>query len=276
MARVVLSKNFDPNNVVFASKINPMNDAVTSCKISYRYPEETINGTKFPGETSRLIIQSAKMKAPYGMKNGERFGQPDKWAVNLSFQDEEKKKSIASFRTAYEALDIRVIQEGLARTDLGGNHDFDDDDDEELRKKLIKKGYSSRIQIPKNTGENDYPTTLRLDVPWDREKQTPRDYVQFYDENNELTSWETAQTTGLDMVCLFEVNQVWTSVGNHKFGISIKLIQMKIYGRGTSGGKVTSFQIQNEVEDDDEVESESESIDADAIEEEVDIDDLSE
>jgi hypothetical protein len=266
MARVVLSKNFDPNRVEFASKINDMNDGgtVTSCKLSYKYPEETIGGTTFPEDSSRLILQSARMKSPFGMQSAEKFGNANKWSVSLSFRGEEKKKTIASFRTAYTDLDNRVIQEGIDRPDkVGGCHEFDDDDDEALRKKLIKKGYSSRIKKAKNTAETDYPDTLRIDIPWDKEKQAPRDYVQFYNEKNEKTSWEDAQARGSEVVCLFEVNQVWSSTINHTFGSTVKLIQMKIF-KGASG-KVDGFQIQNEVEEDDDDDEDSIDVDADEV-----------
>lgn len=282
MARVILSKNFDPNNVVFANKTTPMNEAETikSCRIQYKYPEETIGNTKYPEEVSRLIMQSAKMKLPgaFGISNAEAYGNPDKWSVNMSFRGEDKKKTIANFKEAYVSLDERVIKEGINRPDeVGGGHVFDEDDDDVMKKKLIRKGYKSRLRKAKNTADTDFSDTMRLDIPWDKEKKQPRDYVQFYDENNERIDWSTVYDSrnGSEIVCLFEISQVWSSTSNNTFGVTAKLIQMKMF-RSASTGKVNGFQIQTETEPDDEVESNGDSIDQDAeeVEVEVEVDDI--
>jgi len=270
MVRLVLSKDFDPSNVVFAKKTNPMNEAgsITSCRVSYDYPATDSD----PGGESRLIIQTARMRAPAGFVNAEKFGNPNKWYQLLSFSGEEKKKLIATFRNAYESLDERVIQEGIARPyDIAG-HEFDEDDDEKYRTKAVQKGYKSRIREAANAAETGYSDTLRVDVPWDKENQRPRDYILFYDSDNKETDWQVALNKGCEVVCLLDVTQVWTSTTAHQFGISVKLLQMKIFQSTSS--KITSLAIQNEVEDDDEIEEESVDQDAEEVYVEEEIDDL--
>lgn len=266
MVRLVLAKDFDPERVVFAKKLTPMNEAgsITSCRVLYQYPD--------PDEESRLIIQSARMRAPAGLVNAEKFGNPNKWSQLLSFSGEEKKKLIATFRKTYEALDERVIREGFNRPSEIAGHQFDDEDDDKYRAKTVRKGYKSRIRKAENAAETGYSDTLRIDVPWDKENQRPRDYILFYDQDNNETSWEIALNKGCEVVCLFEVSQVWTSTTAHQFGITVKLLQMKVFQGNSS--KITSLEIQNEVEEDDEVEDEEDSVDADAeevyVEEEID------
>lgn len=266
MVRVILSKDFDPSRVVFAKKTNPMNEtgSITSCRVTYNYPD--------PEEESRLILQTARMRAPAGFVNAEKFGNPNKWSQLLSFSGEEKKKLISTFRSAYEDLDERVISEGISRPSEIAGHTFDEDDDEKYRIKTIRKGYKSRIRKAENAAETGYSDTLRIDVPWDRENKHPRDYILFYDANNEETNWEIALNKGCEVVCLFEVSQVWTSTTAGQFGISAKLLQMKIFQ--SSSSKITSLEIQNEVEEDDDVEEESVDQDAEEVYVEEEIDDL--
>jgi len=270
-SKTVLSKSFDSNRIVFASKTTAMNDGgtVTSCKVSYDYPD--------CGE-GRLIMQSAKMKAPFGATSGMRFSQPDKWSIQLSFRGEDKKSSIARFRKAVEALDQRLIEEGLSREKDIAGQTFDDDDDDNYRQKTIKKSYKSKLKFAKEG--TDYPDTFQISIPWDKNNNRPRDYVKFYDSNNEEITWESLLETndkeghpvkaaGTEVVCLFEVSNVWTStIGSGTFGPSIKLVQMKIC---SSPNKVSGFQIVQEDEEDDDVEDE-ESVD---VEDEEEIDDVS-
>lgn len=266
MVRLVLSKDFDPSRVVFAKKTNPMNEAgsITSCRISYNYPD--------PEEESRLIIQTARMRAPAGFVNSEKFGNPNKWSQLLSFSGEEKKKLINTFRRAYEALDERVIEEGISRPNEIAGQDFDEDDDEKYRNKTVRKGYKSRIRQAENATETGYSDTLRVDIPWDKENKRPRDYILFYDSNNEECDWQIALNKGCEVVCLLDVTQVWTSTTAHQFGISVKLLQMKIFQ--SSSSKITSLAIQNEVEEDDDVDEESVDADVEEVYVEEEIDDL--
>lgn len=265
MVRLVLSKDFDPSRVVFNKNVNQINDSYATRRVSYSYPETS----SMPAEESRLILQTAKMRAPAGFVNGEKFGNPNKWSQLLSFSGEEKKKLIATFRNAYEALDERVIQEAIARPEEIAAQQFDEDDDEKLRSKMIRKAYSSRIRKASDEGYSD---TLRVDVPWDKDNQRPRDYILFYDANNQETSWEISMNKGMEVVCLLEVSQIWTSSSNGNFGLTVRLLQMKAYP--SSSAKITSLEIQNEVEEDDEVEEDSDEIDDDAqevyVEEEID------
>ena len=257
MANTVLAKDFDPNRVVFAAKTQTVNDTINYCKVSYNFPDS--------GE-GRLIMQSAKMKSPFGASSMEKFGQPNKWNIQLSFTGEDRKSSIASFRNALNLLDSRIVTEGINRPDdVGGRHEFDHDDDDTYRQKTIRKGYKGRIQKGRVSDDgNAFPDTFRITIPWDNANKRPRDYVKFYDANNEETTWEVATVPGAEVVCLFDVSNIWSSLGGHTFGPTIRLSQMKVY---STPDKVSGFQIRPEEEDDDE--EDDESVDVEEVEVEV-------
>jgi hypothetical protein len=233
-AKVVLSKNFNPENVIFSNKISAMNEGgtVTSCKVSYNF----LDGESDNLEEGRFFMQSAKMKVPFGATSGVRFGNPDKWSVQLSFRGEDKKSTISRFRKVIGQLDQRIIDEGISREYEIAGQTFDDDDNEAFRQKTIKKGYFSKLK--KGKVGTDYPDTFQVSIPWDKEKQKPRDYVKFYNSDNEEVTWDslssgkdkegnTVKFQGAEVVCLFEVSNIWTST-NGSFGPTIRLSQMKI------------------------------------------------
>ena len=246
----VLYKNFDPSRVIFSNKINDLNEGgtVTSCKVTYDHPGS--------GE-GRFIMQSAKMRAPFGVGSGEKFNQPDKWSIQLSFKANDKK--ISKFYSVMEALDECVIKEGIKRyKDIAGQS-FDDDDDDTYRKKVIKKGYKSKIKKAKEG--TDYPDTFQISIPWDKSNGKPKDYVKFYDCNNEETTWDAAKLPGIEVVCLFEISNIWTStIGTGSFGMTIRLFQMKICSTPT---KISGLQIvaDDESDDDDGEHTDANSVD---------------
>lgn len=246
MAQVLLAKEVNADNIVFIDQVQKSDSAMKTIKMKYNHnPNE---------DPDRFIIQSAKMKIPFGLGNNEKFlkeGDKPKWDISLSFQGEERNKSIQKFREAIENIDKRIITEGRNNAAEWINDDDPDD-------KSMKKAYKSALKKfkPKKDSKSSdtFPDNFRINVSWDDEKNQPRSGIEFFDENGSELSWE-AVVPGCEAIALFEFNGLWCSTGLGTFGPSVKLIQLQIF----KPKKVKGFQIKPETANGDSEESESES-----------------
>lgn len=228
MAQVLLAKEVKAENIVFIDQAQKSDSAMKTIKMKYIH--------KLDEDPDRFIIQSAKMKIPFGIGNNEKFlkdGDKPKWDISLSFQGEERNKSIQKFREAIESIDKRIIQEGRNNAANWINDDEPDD-------KSMKKAYKSALKKfkPKTKSSDTFPDNFRINVAWDDEKNQPRSGIEFFDENGAELSWE-AIVPGCEAIALFEFNGLWCSTGLGTFGPSVKLIQLQIF----RPKKVKGFQI---------------------------------
>lgn len=253
-ANTILANEFKTENLVL-SKFQPNKDSGTgSVKLSYRY-----NKTDEP---EKLIVQTARMRCPFGVGNNQKFakeGDNLKWTVQMSFDGEEKNRKIQKFKKFLEVFDEHLIEKGLKNAEEWIN---DDDPD----KKSIKKSYAGllkRFKPKKDKPDVVYSDTFRISIPWDYEKDTPRQSVEFYNEMGEECEW-TEITPGCEIVALFSINGVWCSPGISKYGASVKLVQCQIF----KPKKIKGFNIKYDKDsDDEESDSEAEGSEDDDIEE---------
>ena len=104
---ILLAKEFDAEKLVFID--NPPKEGTSrSVRIKYLHDEES--------DPERLIMQSARMKIPFGISNNLKFVTDKKnvvdtsklkWDLQLSFAGEERSKRIQRFRKAIDDFDNR-------------------------------------------------------------------------------------------------------------------------------------------------------------------------
>lgn len=249
----ILASEFNVENVVL-SKFQPNKDSGTgTVRVGYRYSEDS--------EPERLVVQSARMRAPFGLSSNEKFakeGDNLKWTLQVSFDGEEKNKKIQKFRKFIEDFDNHITSVGLQHADEWIN---DDDPDE----KTIKKAYKSALKKfkPKKGGSDSvYSDTFKISIPWDPSTDEPRSNIEFFDEQGNTTSW-TDITPGCEVVALFAINGIWCSPGISSFGPSVKLVQLQVF----KPKKIKGFNIKYDKESDDESAEESSAEAEDDIEE---------
>lgn len=219
---VTLSKEFIPKNLIVGKASSKNGGAVKSARVSYVLPD---------GSTDKLILQTARMKVPFGLSNDEKFGNGTKWDIRLSFQGEDNDSKIKRFRECAEALDTRIVE-----TALENCKDWLDDDDHDM--KTLRKAYKNPIKKSKKA---EYSDMYRISVPFNRENTAPQSSVEFFDDKGEPVSWKEIKP-GCSMICLFEVNGVWISKGMNQFGLSVRLLQAQIF----QTKKLSGFQIRND------------------------------
>lgn len=248
-ANTLLASEFKSENLV-VSKFQPNKDSGTgTVKLSYKYNENE------PAE--KLVIQTARMKVPFGIGNDEKFKQKEgdklKWSIQMSFDGEEKNRKMQKFRKCLEQFDSHIMKVGLKNAEEWIN---DDEPDE----KSVKKSYTAalkRFKPKKDKPDVIYSDTFKISIPWNHEQDSPYENVEFYDESGNLCEW-TELVPGCEIVALFSINGIWCSPGINKFGPSIKLVQCQIF----KPKKIKGFNIKYDRDSDDE-ESDDEDIESD-------------
>lgn len=245
MATTLLSKEIKTENIVFIDQPQKSDSAMKNIRMKYIHSSES--------EPDRFIIQSAKMKVPFGINNNEKWIKNEqdkvKWDLSLSFQGEERSKSIQRFREAIELVDDCIMKEGTSNAAEWIN---DDEPDEKSMKKAYKSALKKfKFNPKKHDDGTNYPDTFKIGISWDHNEDRPRNGIEFFDENGKEVSWDYV-TPGCDVVALFEYNGLWCSTGLGTFGPSVKLVQLQVF----KPKKVKGFQIKCEQgEDSDEDES---------------------
>lgn len=262
---VLLPKEFDAERLVF-TEVPSKDDNSTSVRIRYQHDGSS--------EPERFIMQTAKMKIPFGLANDSRFAKDPsklKWSLQLSFSDEDRSKRIQRFRTAMNDFDKKCKEVLLKHGDVWIPLPPDEDDDGnfvEARhdEKSIRKIYYSALKRfkfnPKKHKEGDrYPDTFKITVPWDNESivnsddeddvGSPRKNIEFYDESGNEISWKEV-TPGSDVVALFEINGLYCAKGLKTVSPSVRLVQLQVF----KPKRLKGFKIK--YDDDDNVGEESE------------------
>lgn len=193
-------------------------------------------------EPERLIVQTPKMRAPFGISDNAAFkkspSDATKVDLNLSFDENDPK--IVEFRHLIEGIDALVKKKGLEHAKEWIN---DDEPDE----KSIRKAFSSRIKKPK---EGEYPDTYRVSVPWDQDKNCIPDRIEFYNEKAEKVQSDYIMR-GCKVVALIDINEIWTMHATGKFGITTRLFQLQVF----KPKRLTGFSIKVDTVESDEEDS---------------------
>ena len=222
-------------------------------------------------EPEKMLIQSTKMKALFGISNNKKFCKnPEdkvKWDIQLSFQGEERSKKIQRFRSTIEDIDTRNKKEFMDNADTWIPLPDEEDDDGNFLEvlhdmKSVRKSYRSalkRFKPKKDKPDEKFPDNFKISIPWDTKPRTdedeedpefignPRKEIEFYDEHGKEISWKDVPR-GCEVVAMFEINGLWCSTGFGTVSPSVKLVQLQVF----KPKKLKGFQIKYEAEDDEE------------------------
>lgn len=248
MSSIILAHEYKKENLSIGKFQVSKNSAGSgSVPISYDY--------KSNGHTEMLTIQTARMKAPFGIGNNEKFRENEnsklKWSIQLSFDGIEKNKKIEKFHKFLDMFDDQLRNEGLKNADEWIN-------DEEADEKSIKKSYKpalKKFKPKKDKPDQMYPDTFKINVPWNYEKDRPFDSIEIYNELGEVTEY-TDIIPGCEIIAVFSVSSIWCARGLGFFGPSIRLVQLQVF----KPKKIKGFNIKYEKDSDEESGDENEEI----------------
>jgi hypothetical protein len=251
MENVLLSKEFKSDKLTFSEYQQNKDSATGSVKLGYRIKSS---------EPDRLIIQSARMRVPFGITNNEKYadGKKLKWSIQLSFDNEHSDPRIASFRKCITDLDNAVIQKGFENCGTwlkNTKHTLDS----------IRMAYASALKVCSESKAGKYADTIKVSIPWDtsvdeetgKERDQPSSWVEFFDENGNEVTWEYV-VPNCEVKVVFSVPGVWCSPGIRMFGTNFKLVQMQVFKpKKIKGFNIKSDEIESDTEENIEADEES-------------------
>jgi len=265
MVNILLPKKVNTDNIVIEkSKSMREGGGILSAKVGY-ISDKT-------GEADRFIIQTPRLRCPFGINNDEKFGDGTKWDIRLSFQGEERNEKIKQFRECMKSINEKIISTCVERSKEWLN-------DEDIDKKMASKFFKSSIKASK---KEDFADMFRIAIPFSKDEETgeqhPRKWIEFYSEDNSVLEWSpNAVSRGSEVICLFEINGVWASPGTTQYGLSVKLVQLKVFKpKQLVGLQILNDDDDEENQDDDSIQDEVEEKKLKEEEEEEDEDEVEE
>ena len=174
-------------------------------------------------DSTQIMIQTPKMRLPYGLG---KFEQQDKWpkySLDMSFGGMEENQKIKDFYETMNAIDEKIINDTVKTYSQKW-----------FRKKTMSEDVARTLfttsikrSKDKETGEftDKYPPTFKAKVPFWEGRIT----CNVYDHNKAKlgdTNIEQCIAKGQNVVAIIKCAGVWFSGG--KYGISWKVDQLKL------------------------------------------------
>jgi hypothetical protein len=212
MSTITLAKEFDISNVS-ASDIRTLDNGGKVAYMSY-------NGAP-------LILQTPTMTAPFGLSTWDNDGKgPLKYSLDLSFKGMDRNAGLQTFYNVLEAIDKRMIDDGLANaaTWFKGK---------KVSKDVLEALYTPLIRHAKDKNgdiTDKYPPTFKVTVPNKEGKPT----CEVYDEKRNIVDLMSLQTKGSRVMAIVQWMGLWFAGG--KYGTTWKVLQMKVVPNATIRG----------------------------------------
>lgn len=212
MNNIILAKDFDVSKVNY-SDVRMLDNGGKVIYVSYN---------KAP-----LTVQTPEMSAPFGMQKWTNDNR-DKYTLDLSFKDLDKRPALQSFYKVLESLDSKLVEDGFKnqQTWFKGRKYPTKEVVEALYTPLIKHAKD------KDTGEitDKYPPTFKMNVPWKEGKFM----CEVYDDKRNPVDLSSLETKGSRIRAIIQFTGLWMAGG--KFGSTWRIMQMVVVPSQTLRG----------------------------------------
>jgi len=242
MSSIVLSSRFNIDQVSFKE---PKKNAVGGQSVLLNYYDE--KSKKY----GPLIMQTPKMRMPFGPDNADIDGGGKKFSINTSLaHTDSENANLKLFTDVIRSLDKKTIEYGTEHSEVWFG--------KKQKAEVIEEFYKSAEKKSKN---DKYPSTLKLKLPVKNtgDKMIPQ--FDVYNDKQELIN--IVDDSDIDLSCLqkgseviaiIQCTGVWF-VGKTQFGLGWKVIQLKTY----QNQKIIGYSIvDDDPEEEEEVEEEEE------------------
>ena len=216
MSSVVLASNFKLENVSFK---DPKKNAVGGQSVLLNYYNEN---TKKAGP---LILQTPKMRMPFGPDISENDSGTKKYSLNTSLANEESSNANLKLFTEI----IRVLD---SHTKSFATENSEQWFGKKQKVDVIEEFYKS---AEKRSKQDKYPSTLKLKLPVkiSGDKNIPQ--FDIYSDTKELVNIVDSNEIdlsclekGSDIVAIIQCTGVWF-VGKTQFGLGWKVVQLQTF-----------------------------------------------
>jgi hypothetical protein len=217
--------------------------------MSYAQPKQQNNGGKtiyisYSGK--QMLMQTPMMPAPFGISVWpSENGGPDKYNIDVSFDNRESKETVQQFYTVLEAIDKQVVKDAMDNSQLWFKKRFPSVD-------VVEALYTPTIKLSKdkNTGEvtNQYAPKFKMVLPLKDNKFA----FPAYDSNrNVIDLFDVIRSEGRGkgsrVQAIVMCSAVWI-VGT-KFGVTWKVRQLRL----SEAARMNPYAFVSTGDDDDDV-----------------------
>lgn len=212
MNNIILSKDFDVSKVNY-SDVKMLDNGGKVIYVSYN--------------NAPLTIQTPEMPAPFGMQKWTNDNR-DKYTLDLSFKDLDKRPALQTFYKVLESLDSKLVEDGFKnqQTWFKGR--------KYPTKEVVEALYTPLIKFAKDkdTGEvtDKYPPTFKMNVPWKEGKFL----CEVYDDKRNPADLSVMETKGSKVRAIIQFTGLWMAGG--KFGSTWRIMQMVVVPSQTLRG----------------------------------------
>lgn len=242
MENVILAKNIQADKITFGD-LKTSDSGAKNIFLGY--------------EGKSLYAQTPDMSCVYGLSKWTGDGKgPDKYSMELSFQNATDTNSLGKFMNVLKDLNKRFIDQAMVKGPEWFRKKFSSPE-------VAEAIYTSLVKYPKDkeTGEisDKYPPTFRINIPFKDDKIT----CPVYDGDRNLINLMETETKGAKVTAIIRFSGLWIAGG--KFGCTCKVEQLRVVAPKTIKG--FAFQdaddelpgeIESDLDDDDHIEHEVE------------------
>lgn len=206
---------------------------------------------------NRLVpfkVQTPRMYAPFGITNNEKVstgGGKIKWSIQLSFKGVESDPKIGQLYNKIIDIESRIQEIIIKKYASKYIKRWNDDQAEESKKNVIQSIYYSQIK-----SRDNYSDMLKIDVPWDHEKNVP-DNIGFFSEEKKECEYTDVKPRS-DVVVIFDFSAVLYVAGN--LSNRVNLYQLKYYPSEDNDEEAKKYQF-DDSDDEDEYNNTIEDLD---------------
>lgn len=181
------------------------------------------------GRMKRIYVKTPKMFAPFGATNYNAgdASQKNKFSVALSFKGVEDNEELQALKQLLQKLDETVVDNTYSN--------------KEWRKQISKKtvsrdvietNYAPVYREGAEDGDKKYPGLFNLKAQVNWKDGEPSVGTKVYDSNKQelqinFENYGEVIPKLTDLKCIFQVASVWFI--NKKFGLTLKLVQAKVF-----------------------------------------------
>lgn len=196
----------------------------------------------------KLTIQTEEVSAPFGLSTytDDKTGNV-KYSLDISFRGMDENPKVKLFHDKMAAIDEALLDEGVKHSKEWFG--------KKMTKEVVENFYRPLVKPSKDPSK--YAPTMKIKIQTDRNGEIA---CECYDHQRRRVDITEALQPGCKVQALLEANSVWF-VGKNMFGISWRLIQLKIQ----KSDKIAGFAFMEDSDDDgdgDEVEYEEEEVES--------------
>ena len=192
-------------------------------KVTFGTPKSLDSGGKHIPvyyDGNQFMVQTPKMRTPYGVNRWENPGGDFKLSIDMSFGNFGDDPKLNAFHKMMSELNTAFVREALDNSNAWFKKKFSSID-------VIDALYTSLIKVSKDKVTHEpsdiYPPTFKLSLL----QRNGADTFTVYDAAKEKTELSQVEMKGADLLAIIQCNGIWIAGG--KFGCTWRAVQMKVF-----------------------------------------------